>query len=210
MHAAETVLYVGKAKSLRHRLGSYRVANPERMARRTLRLLRLVERIAWEECADEPAALRREAELLLELKPRFNRAGVWRPPPRYLLWRQNGSRLDLLVADESRHGWSSLGQPGGGLVYVRAALMRLLWMADNAPAGCVSMPEGWVHRRLPETATLNLGPGGQQALSKLVSGDAPGLVSWIIDRTQELKRAYDVEMRDADLKTLADWAKRQT
>jgi excinuclease UvrABC nuclease subunit len=34
------VLYVGKAKNLRQRLGSYRVANPERVPRRHLRLMR--------------------------------------------------------------------------------------------------------------------------------------------------------------------------
>src|SRR3977135_3680562 len=62
---AAEVLYVGKAKNLRKRVCSYRVANPERMARRTLRLLRLVEHIGWEECSDEHSALQRESELLL-------------------------------------------------------------------------------------------------------------------------------------------------
>ena len=32
--AADRVLYVGKAKNLRKRLGSYRVANPDRLRRR--------------------------------------------------------------------------------------------------------------------------------------------------------------------------------
>jgi excinuclease UvrABC nuclease subunit len=39
---ADSVLYVGKAKNLRKRLASYRVANPERLPRRHLRLLRAV------------------------------------------------------------------------------------------------------------------------------------------------------------------------
>jgi predicted GIY-YIG superfamily endonuclease len=208
MHGAETVLYVGKAKSLRHRLGGYRVANPERMARRTLRLLRLVERIAWEECADESSALRREAELLLELKPRFNRAGVWRPPPKCMLWRQTDSRLELLVADELREGWNAFGPSGGGLVYVRTALMRLLWLADNAPASSALMPAGWIHGRLPGISTLNLGPGAQEAFSKLLAGNVPGFVTWIADRTHGLERAYDAEIRDADLETVANWGKR--
>ena len=57
MHdVAEVVFDVGKTKNLRYRLGSYRVANPDRMPRRTLRLLRCVERIAWEPCDDESAA----------------------------------------------------------------------------------------------------------------------------------------------------------
>ena len=85
--AVEVVLYVGKAKSLRHRLSRYRVANPDRMGRRHLRLLRQVVRIELQECADEMAALAREAELLRALKPKFNRAGVWPATPRFLVWR---------------------------------------------------------------------------------------------------------------------------
>ena len=70
----EGVLYVGKAKNLRRRLGSYRVANGERLPRRIIRLLFLVERIEWDVCADEDTAADRERELLLALRPRFNRA----------------------------------------------------------------------------------------------------------------------------------------
>src|SRR5215472_15766281 len=68
----DTVLYVGKAKNLRKRLGSYRVANPDRMPRRHLRMLRAIARIDLEECKDERSALARESELLLKLRPRFN------------------------------------------------------------------------------------------------------------------------------------------
>ena len=77
------VLYVGKAKNLRKRLGSYRVANPDRLGRRHLRLLSQVARIELQECADESAALAEEAELLLALKPKFNRAGVWPGDPAF-------------------------------------------------------------------------------------------------------------------------------
>src|SRR5882757_2838136 len=75
--ATDCVLYVGKAKNLRKRLASYRVANPDRFKRRHLRLLRAVVRIEVRECPDELAALARESELLRELRPRFNRAGTW-------------------------------------------------------------------------------------------------------------------------------------
>lgn len=72
------VLYVGRAKNLRKRLSNYRVANPERMPRRTIRLLRLVTRVEFDECSDEAAAERREEMLICALAPRFNRAGkVW-------------------------------------------------------------------------------------------------------------------------------------
>ena len=74
--ANDTILYVGKAKNLRKRLGTYRVANPDRLSRRHLRLLRSVMRIEIQECPDELAALAREADLLRTVRPRFNRAGT--------------------------------------------------------------------------------------------------------------------------------------
>src|SRR5436309_4873237 len=55
--AADVVLYVGKAKNLRRRLDSYRVANPDRLPRRHLRMLRAVVRIELQECPDESSAL---------------------------------------------------------------------------------------------------------------------------------------------------------
>ncbi len=74
----EGVLYVGKAKSLRRRLGNYRVANPERMSRRIIRLLYQVTRIEWDECPSEAAARHREELLIVTLHPKFNAAGkVW-------------------------------------------------------------------------------------------------------------------------------------
>ena len=75
---AEGVLYVGKARNLRKRLSSYRVANPERMPRRIIRLLHRVTRIEFDECATEAAASEREELLICVLNPRFNGAGkVW-------------------------------------------------------------------------------------------------------------------------------------
>ena len=72
------VLYVGRATNLRRRLSSYRVANPERLPRRIIRLLHSVTRIEYDECIDERAAQHREESLICVLAPRFNRAGkVW-------------------------------------------------------------------------------------------------------------------------------------
>jgi len=76
--ATEGVLYVGKARNLRKRLGSYRVANPERLPRRIIRLLHQVRRIEWDECRTEELARQREELLICVLAPKFNAAGkVW-------------------------------------------------------------------------------------------------------------------------------------
>jgi excinuclease ABC subunit C len=74
----EGVLYVGKARNLRKRLANYRVANPERMSRKTVRMLHQVTRVEWDECPTEQAAEAREELLICVLAPKFNRAGkVW-------------------------------------------------------------------------------------------------------------------------------------
>ena len=74
----EGVLYVGKAKNLKKRLGNYRVANPEKFSRRILRLLHKVTRIEWDLCANDAAACFREELLIAVLQPKFNVAGkVW-------------------------------------------------------------------------------------------------------------------------------------
>ena len=78
---SEGVLYVGKAKNLRKRVGSYRVANPERLPWRIIRLLNRVTRIEWDECATEAVARFREEALIAALQPKFNVAGkVWPIP----------------------------------------------------------------------------------------------------------------------------------
>ena len=88
--ASEGVLYVGKARNLRKRLSrltrshplarpsraftfgripfavsqtaQVRVANPERLPRRIIRLLHRVTRIEWDECPSEEAARARERD----------------------------------------------------------------------------------------------------------------------------------------------------
>jgi len=202
--AAQVVLYVGKAKSLRQRLSHYRVANPDRMGRRHLRLLRQVVRIELQECADEIAALAREAELLRALKPKFNRAGVWPATPRFLVWRWTGETLELTITETPAIGWQGFGPFGSGVVYLRAALVRLLWYALNSALGSTAMPQGWLHGRLGAIATLAVNQSGVDlVLMKLSAGDTDGFVTWINERTNSLAHAYDVEMRDADLETVA-------
>ncbi len=207
--AQDNILYVGKAKNLRKRLNSYRVANPDRLARRHLRLLRAVARIELQECADEAAALAREAELLLQHKPKFNRAGVWPATPRLLIWRRSGPTLEFAIAEIPVAGWELFGPFGGGITHLRAALVRLLWLAQNPAAGSAHLPEGWLHGRLGSIAMLADSQftepnsiGAEAILAKLFAGDADGFVAWIGERTQPLVRTYDLALRDADLETV--------
>ena len=210
MHdAAGLVLYVGKAKNLRKRLGSYRVANPDRLGRRPLRLLSQVARIDLQECADESAALAKETELLLALKPKFNRAGVWPTTPRSLIWRRTAQTLELAITDTPTTGWQTFGPFGSGIIYLRAALARLLWFAINFVSGSTAMPAGWVHGHLGDIATVadaqNSEPSCRSievVLTELFAGDHDGFISWIGEKTKALTRAHDLALRNAGLETV--------
>lgn len=214
--AQETVLYVGKAKNLKQRLNSYRVANPDRLSPRHLRLLRAVARIEWQECPDETAALAREAALLLELKPKFNRAGTWPATPRFLVWRRDGARLALAISESPGIGWQACGPFGGGAVHLRAALARLLWYALNPASGSTTMPAGWIHGQLGAIATVAgvraVEPGFtgvEQVLVKLFGGDTEGFLAWVAEQTKSLAQAHDLAMRDADLETVVGFMETQ-
>ena len=114
---AGIVVYVGKAKNLRKRLASYRVANPERMRRRHLRLLHTVERIELKTCENETAAIAKEAALLRSLRPRFNRAGTWPGKPKWVGCRCSEMSLEFSVSEEAPTGWGWYG-PLGSSAYV--------------------------------------------------------------------------------------------
>ena len=59
-------------------LGDYRVATPEPLPCRIVRLLHRVTRIEFDVCPTEEAARHREELLICVLNPRFNGAGkVW-------------------------------------------------------------------------------------------------------------------------------------
>jgi excinuclease UvrABC nuclease subunit len=124
---ADEVLYVGKAKNLRKRLGSYRVANPDRISRRHLRLVNSVSRIELHQCDSEDSALAKESALLRNVRPPFNRAGTWPSAPHYLIWRMSAETIALGVTRSVEPGWSFLGPIGSWAVHLRNALLRLLW-----------------------------------------------------------------------------------
>ena len=210
--AQEKILYVGKAKNLRKRLNSYRVANPDRMARRHLRMLRQVARIELQECVDEIAALAKEAELLRALKPKFNRAGVWPAKPRFLIWHREQARIEFAIADAPEPGWNFFGPFGSGVIYLRAAVVRLLWYALNPATGSVTMPEGWLHGRLGMISSLSMVPTiesneVENILIKLFDGDAEGFAAWINDRTLPFINPFDKQILESDLETVLECMK---
>jgi hypothetical protein len=213
MRGASAVLYVGKAKNLRKRLASYRVANPDRMPRRHLRLLRAVEQIELQPCADEAAALARESTLLLTLRPKFNRAGTWPGTPRFLAWRITHHGLALAVTQQPEPDWCHFGPMGLTAVHLRAALARLIWCALFPEIGIAGLPEGWFYGRHEERCTVQVKDQTQPNLAKaaeclgnLFTGRIADFSEWIHTRTVSWKHPFDLAVREADLETLGHFA----
>jgi predicted GIY-YIG superfamily endonuclease len=214
--AADAILYVGKAKNLRKRLASYRVANPDRLARRQLRLLRAVTRIELQECSTESAALTRESELLRNLRPRFNRAGTWPGPRRFVAWRVTEEGLDLAATLAVEPGWLFHGPMGAGAFPLRAILVRLCWCAIHPERGLAGMPEGWFHGRCPELATIPASGIARADLDEvaarlqaLFAGDVEPFAACIRDRTAGQTHPFESTSRDADLEALSEFAGRE-
>lgn len=204
---AGAILYVGKAKNLRRRLASYRVANPARMPRRHLRLLRAVAHIELLECADETAALAKEAELLRLHRPPFNRAGTWPGPPRFLAWRCDDVLLQLSVHDEALPDWRCHGPLGAGVFPFRSALARLLRFKLADRCGYTDFPAGWFHhsRRVPYT--LHCGRRATALLAQLealLDGNGDGFADWILHGLPADLHPFEQSAIDADLEYVAD------
>jgi excinuclease ABC subunit C len=65
------IIYVGKAKSLRSRLGNY-FQNPRNMLPRTRQMVETAESVEWIQVANEVEALMLEYSLIQQHQPRFN------------------------------------------------------------------------------------------------------------------------------------------
>lgn len=210
--ANDNVLYVGKAKDLKQRLNNYRLANPDRMPRRHLRMIREVSRIDFQFCADEAAALRCESKFLRSLRPKFNRAGVWPGKPRFIVWRAVEHSLQLGVVKIPEPGWRRFGPlNGGSALALYSALSRLLWLAMNSQSGFADLPAGWGLGRLSDTKQIDcrLQLGAVLAgLDKLFWQNSRDFLSWLGARCCERQRPFERAAMAADMETLQDFAAR--
>lgn len=204
--ARENVLYVGKAKNLRQRLNSYRVANPDRLGHRHLRLLRQVTRIECRPCGDETAAFVQEAELLRSIRPKFNRAGVWPGKPSALLWRIHEATLTLKIGDgnvdELESGWRAIG-PLKGARWLRLTLARLLWLAINP--GIHRLPAGWHQGKMDAEVSIRCGAHVETITTLMRSLNNIGaqpLVEWIRQRPDQSDSSFETTWLEAELESL--------
>ena len=192
------VLYVGKAKNLRQRLGSYRSASTELLPRKLRRLLATVERIHWDECADEAAALARERELIVTLKPRFNTAGVYPAPLLRLGWTAGAESLDFGLT-EAPDIFAEHSEAGRNWRPRYPALLRLLWGAAHPAAPLPAIPGRLLGERPPRRWLLPLAADVGPLLRRWVAQESAELVDWLLARRPPLNPFEEAwQLHDAD------------
>ena len=158
------LLYIGQSLDLRARIGSYRHVTQENHQRRTLRLIRRVVKIEWKECATQEEAIELERTLLLEHRPPFNRAGVWKGSPWWLKIEATQDRLNLaLVREEDEHG---IGPLPSSFRYVLGSLVRCLYRTAYPDLPISEYPHGLLDPRVPLTLSLAL-PDAREAADLL-------------------------------------------
>lgn len=129
------VLYVGKSKNLRARVGSYTSIHPTRSSRKLCRLVHQIGAIRIQETESEAAALRLENELIRRYRPKFN--AIATHPESNLFWGIRWAPEDALETRWTRRetdlgdweaGWAIHGafRSTSGLAALQA-LRRLLW-----------------------------------------------------------------------------------
>jgi predicted GIY-YIG superfamily endonuclease len=210
--AHDKLLYVGKAKDLKQRLGNYRIANPDRMPRRHLKMVNAVARIDFQFCRSEAAALKHEKKLIRSLKPKFNRAGVWPGKPRFICWRVNGEHLEITVKETPAAGWHRYGSLGGEASHLQRTIARLLWLALNPERELTQLPAGWMRGDYMETVSLKCGDETAETVAILENffwknGDE--FILWLGARFTHRIVPFERRIIEAELESLKEFSSKK-
>lgn len=211
------LLYVGQSHHLRDRISSYRHVNSERHPKRTTRLISRVKKIEWLVCESAESAIAKESELLMELKPPFNRAGVWQGDPWWLtIEASTANRLSLALTREE----GNIGPLPPAFRYAYGTLVRTVYRLAYPEVPISAYPHGLFGSRVPLSMTLTLpdGEGAAQVIAAYARGSMEELLSKLealpepaalqekeywLEEIESLKR-YAAKSRKAVFSTNAD------
>jgi predicted GIY-YIG superfamily endonuclease len=210
---AERILYIGQSRNLRHRLGSYKNARPDRAPRKIIRLVHSVRTIVWEECDSAAAARLKENQLLRLHRPKFNVQNVYPQAYRFIAVEANPERLTFRLGTDPRAAGKSFGAFKGGCVRAHAALLRLLWAVANQPASPHAFPRPLLDDRPPSEFCLPLNqfpfrqdPGQWiEAVEAFLAGVSDHLSDRLTANLPPVNAisAFQASLQIADLETLA-------
>lgn len=146
------LLYIGQSSNLRARVGSYRHVGEGKHPRRTLRLVARIARIEWRECVSADEAVETERALLLEHRPPFNRAGVWKGDPWWLDVEAETGHLTLRLLREASP--ASLGPLAPAARHRLGTVVRALLRIANPAWRLSDFPRGLMAYALPRECRL--------------------------------------------------------
>jgi hypothetical protein len=201
------VLYVGKAKNLRRRLASHGSAASDRLPRKMRRLLSRVERIDWDECADEAAAIVRERELIRALQPRFNTMGVRTPKQWSIGWRRCGGSLELALGEDLA-GWPTLRGPFTFARPAFAAMLRSGWLELHPELSVTQLPSQLLTSPPPARWKFDWHDVLQPWLAELdafFEGRESRLLPILPTAAPTVPRTFDEQWRAMDTECLAEF-----
>ena len=166
------ILYVGQSGNLRTRLGSYKNAHPDHLARRILRLIHSTDSITWEECCTRGLARVRENELIRLHRPKFNRMNVYPRGYGFIGVKADAERLTILRTRAEDESLALHGAFKGAAVQGYASLLRLLWSVLWQPASPFDFPRLLLASKPPSEFTFEFsgafGPiGGSEIVSRI-------------------------------------------
>jgi excinuclease ABC subunit C len=156
----DELLYIGKAKNLRRRLFSYRSVRKETASRKTVKLVRMIHRIRYEQTESEEEALLRENELLREHRPPFNHKNT-QPETYYYIavtreethW-QFQLRMHQLEEHQRHHRIYGAFKGHGHVRRSLGALLRQLWVMIKEIDSSFLFPSVLTRRLTPMNFTL--------------------------------------------------------
>jgi len=209
--AQDKVLYVGKAKNLRHRLRNYRIANPDKMPRRHLKMVRQVARIELQSCPNETAALEQEAKLIRAIRPKFNRAGVWPGKPRFIVWRVIADQMELALTEIPEPTWRRFGGTVGISHHLLQSLARLLWLACHPVRTYAELPTGWARGDAGQKSALRceLAPAMESWLEMFFWRSAEEVLFRLEIQMSGRTQPFERTAIESDLEVLKGFAKKQ-
>jgi len=196
-------------KDLKQRLNHYRIANPDRLPRRHLKMVNAVARIEFQFCANESATLKNEKRLIRSLKPKFNRAGVWPGKPRFIVWRVESEQLKISVMETPAAGWQRFGPLGAETSQLQRTIARLLWLALNPARPLAQLPAGWMRGDFMESVSLECGGVAMDtvaALEKFFWNDASEFILWLGARFTHRIVPFERRVIETELESLNEFS----
>ena len=215
---AGRVLYIGQSKNLRHRLGAYKNARPDRAPRKIIRLVHSVRTIVWEECETAEAARLKENQLLRIHRPRFNVLNTYPQAYRFIGVRVDAGGLGLQLSAEPKSEGKVYGAFKSGCVRAYGALLRLIWMAFHQPASPYDFPAPLLSSKLPRQYLFQSAPQvtGQglepwfERVEKFLAGDSDELIQTLVQMIPDqcISKPFQRNLHLNDLEVLANFYKR--